>query len=335
MRRKKERSDALRQRLFLPLGIVLIVLALAPAEKATGQQLTPFTSTPISLTESEEAWLAQHRDIRLGVNPAYPPFDFIDEKGVFSGMSADYVALISKRLGVTMHVVGGLSWGEVLDDTKDGRIDVVVGVKPTEARQGFLNFTKDYLTFPLVIMTRDTHPMIASLYGLRDATLALAEGYGSSEEIRSRYPDLKYRVVPSLLDAMRAVERGEVDATVINLGSASYLIAKHDIRGVVVAAPAGIEDARSAFGIRKDWPELASLFDKALASITPQEEDAIRDKWVTVPYDARQAANRSRMILFRVGGGAAIVIILVFLWNRRLKREVRRRRDAEAVVARQ
>ena len=332
MRRFVEHWGGLRGWMLL-VGILFAVLAGAPAY---GQPAAPSGGVPLDLTEPERAWLAQHRDIRIGVNPAYPPFDFFDDKGVFVGMSADYVALITKRLGVTMRVAdGGLSWSQVLDEAKDGRIDVVVGVKATEARQAFLNFTKDYLTFPLVIMTRDTHPMIVSLYGLRAGTLSIVDGFASSADIRARHPDLKFRVAPSPLDTLQAVERGEVDATVINLGSASYLIAKYGIRGVVVAAPSGLEDARSAFGVRKDWPELVSLIDKALASITPQEERAIREKWIAAPYDARASADRWYAIVIRIAGGATIIVILVVLWNRRLKGEVRRRRAAEETAARQ
>src|SRR5262249_4744372 len=157
----------------------------------------------------------------------------------FAGMSADYVRLIEKRLGVTMTPVPGLSWNEVLDGAKARQIDVIAGIKSTEERERVLNFTSDYLNFPLAIMARGTQAMIASLAGLRDEKLAVPTNYAAAEEIRARYPQLHQIPVPTLLDALRAVERGDADATVLNFGSAAYLIAKHGIKGVVVAAPAG------------------------------------------------------------------------------------------------
>ena len=335
MRLIAEHWAGLWRRLYLPLGILLIALILVPVENATGQQPTKVESPALDLTQSEQAWLAQHRDIRVGVNPAYPPFDFFDKNGVFSGLSADYMALIAQRLGVSFTIVKGLSWPEVTQGVKDGRIDVAVGIAPTNERKQSLNFTADYLTFPGVILTRDTHRVIASFGGLGDETVALVDSVASSEETLARFPNLKHIWVPSLLEALRAVERGKADATVMNLGSASYLLAKYGIRGVVVAAPAGVEDSRWAFGVRQDWPELVQVLDKVLASITPEEESAIREKWIAVPYDARVAADRFFAILIRVGGGAAIIVILVVLWNRRLKSEVRRRRAAEEAVARQ
>ena len=63
----------------------------------------------LKLTDKERKWLADHGQIRLGVDPAYPPFDFVDENGTYSGMASDYVRLIGKRLGVRMEVVPDLT----------------------------------------------------------------------------------------------------------------------------------------------------------------------------------------------------------------------------------
>ena len=136
---------------------------------------------------------------------------------------------------------------------------------------------------------------------------------------------------------MKAVERGDADATVLNLATASHLIAQNDIKGLVVAAPSGMEDARSAFGVRKDWPELAAILDKALASIPEHEIAAIRERWIIAPYDARMAANRARSLAFQIAGGGAAVAVLspVLLWIRQLKREAKRRRAAEEALAKQ
>jgi two-component system, sensor histidine kinase and response regulator len=332
MRQKAARYGGLWLPWPMVVGLLLSAVFLAHAcLGAEGHTVPP--SPKLDLTDADRTWLAEHPEIRVGVNPSYPPFDFVDASGVFTGMSADYLKLLTQRLGVRFSPVTGLSWTDALAAVKDGRVDVVAGLKNTAARQQSVIFTTDYLTFPLVIMTRDSHPMIASLAGLRGATLAMVENYASTEDIRAQYPNLHLRIVPSLLEALRAVERGNADATVLNLGSAAYLIAKHNIKGVVVAAPAGLEDAREAFGVRKDWPELAQLIDKALASITPEEADDIRDKWIATPYDARAATERLHTILLRVAGGAAIVVILVLLWNRHLKREVRRRREVENTLA--
>ena len=45
-------------------------------------------------------------------------------------------------------------------------------------------------------------------------------------------------------------------------------------------------------GNRKDWPELTSIINKALASITEAEKTAIRNKYVALRYE--QGINERR-----------------------------------------
>jgi two-component system sensor histidine kinase/response regulator len=284
------------------------------------------------LTDAEQVWLAQHPQVRLGVNPNDPPFDFLTNKGIFSGVSADYVDLIAKRLGIAMTVVPGLIWTEAVAGAKTGRVDVVVGIKQTEQRGNFLDFTPDYQTFPIVILTRESHAMIAGLADLRGKRLALVDGYAANEEIKRRYPQIRQVLYGTPGDALVAVKRGEADAAVLNLGTASYLTAKYTLSGVVVAAPAGLEDSEWTFGVRKDWPELTGIIGKALASITPQQEGAIRAKWITALVDARLATEQAERLATQIASVAAVVILAIVLWNYRLKRQVRERRHAEEIV---
>ena len=63
----------------------------------------------LQLTAVEQRWLVEHPAIRLGVDPAYPPFEFIAGDGAYLGIAADYVGVIEDRLGVTLEVVPDLT----------------------------------------------------------------------------------------------------------------------------------------------------------------------------------------------------------------------------------
>ena len=81
--------------------------------------------TDIDLTPAERQWLQEHSVIRLGVDPDWPPFDFIDEHGYHQGVAADFLRLISRRLGITIELVKKISWTEVLDQAKAKQLDLV------------------------------------------------------------------------------------------------------------------------------------------------------------------------------------------------------------------
>ena len=56
---------------------------------------------------------------------------------------------------------------------------------------------------------------------------------------------------------------------------------------------------------------------------------AIRDKWVGVNYEPGIDVAYVRQVALQVGGVAAVVLIVILVWNRRLQREVTQRKLAE------
>src|SRR5690606_1398335 len=87
---------------------------------------------PLELSEEERRWLKEHPVIRVGVDPEFHPFEFIDEEGVHRGIAADYLALIGPRLGVTFRVQPDLEWREVVQRAESGEIDLLPSVGRTE-----------------------------------------------------------------------------------------------------------------------------------------------------------------------------------------------------------
>ena len=104
--------------------------------------------TPV-LTDQERGWLNEHRHIRLGVDPAYPPFEFVAEDGTFSGMASDYVRLVNERLGIDIEVVPDLSWRQVLDGARARELDLISAAAETPERREYLEFATPHMSFPV------------------------------------------------------------------------------------------------------------------------------------------------------------------------------------------
>ena len=74
-------------------------------------------------------------------------------------------------------------------------------------------------------------------------------------------------------------------------------------------------------GSRNDWPELATIINKGLATITKIEQNEIRNRYISVRYDQHDTA-----LIWKVGliviASASGIILLFFFWNRSLKKQV-------------
>ena len=76
------------------------ILTLLPALLALSTTL--LQAAPLALNETEQQWLNDHPDIRLGIDPDWAPFEFRDKDNNYRGMGADFISLISQRLGACM-----------------------------------------------------------------------------------------------------------------------------------------------------------------------------------------------------------------------------------------
>ncbi|MDQ4397965.1 transporter substrate-binding domain-containing protein, partial [Pseudomonas aeruginosa] len=119
----------------------------------------PGLAGALTLTPEERAWLAEHPSIRLGVDTSWPPFEYRDEQGRYQGLAAGYIGLLQERLGVSLTPVEPKTWTQVLEQAKDGRLDLLPGIMATPERQEYLSFTRPYLDFPIIILARKNGPM--------------------------------------------------------------------------------------------------------------------------------------------------------------------------------
>jgi len=290
----------------------------------------------IRLTAAEREWIAHHRTLRLGIDPAWPPFDYIGDDGkTHLGMASDYVRLLNQRLGLDMRAVSGLTWAQVLDGVKARTtVDVVACLPATPQRREFLEYTRPYLSFPWVIITREDYPFVGDLHDLYGKMTAMVKGYTIQEHVAREHSAIKQLLIPSPLKGLQAVATGRADAYIDNLAVISYLIEKHHIANLKVAAPANIGQGgdQLRFGVRKDWPELAAILNKGLASISQEKQTEIRRKWFSVRYEKWLDSAYIRKWLLGIGVLVALIISAILFRNRMLKHEVQVRQRAEEKI---
>lgn len=114
-----------------------------------------YSAEKICWTEDELAFMEDHPVIRLGVDPKFVPFEFIDEDGEYKGIVADYLALVSDKTGLQFEVVKGLSWPEAYDMALNGEIDALPAIGKTGERKEHFLFSEPYYYYKRVIVTRD------------------------------------------------------------------------------------------------------------------------------------------------------------------------------------
>lgn len=285
------------------------------------------------LTAAEEAWLAEHRQLRLGIDPGWPPFEFRDAEGSYAGIAADYVDLLGRRLEVGMTPLPGLSWEQVLEKARAKELDVIPAIVASPQRREYLAFTAPYLEFPLVIVARNSVPFIAGLPDLLGKKVAIVQGYVVEDFLKRDFPRLSLQPAADVDAGLKAVSSGEAYAFIGNLAAVSYAIRKEGLTNLKVAGSTPYSYDLS-FAVRKDWAPLVPIIEKALQSLTAEEKNAIYNKWVSLRFEHGTDWSYLWPRVALGAGGVLAILAVVVIWNRRLSREVAERKRAETELAR-
>ena len=235
--------------------------------------------TGFYLTEKEQAWLADHPKIRIGTMDAWPPLNYVDGKGTPKGIGADYIEELNKRLNHRITMVPARFDANYTMVT-DKKLDALMDITQREERTPFFHFTTPYLKIPHVIIGWKNGPHFDCEKDLIGKTVALEKGFYSATYLKKHYPGIRIREYDSTSAALGAVLRKEAEAYVGNRTVAIYLMEQELMTGLQLQGRSEKPPVELSIGIRKDWPELAAILNRALAAITPEEESRIRRKWL-------------------------------------------------------
>jgi len=282
----------------------------------------------ISLTIAEKEWIRNHPNINFGIDPEFAPFEFLNNEGELNGITFEYIKLLNERLGLNMKVEKNLSWNMVISKAKNKEIDILPCVSITKERKKYFKFSRPYVNFYRAIITRTDMPFLTGINDIENMTVAVQEN-SSHKDYLLEYTTIKPIIYQTLKDALYATSNGNVQAFVGNIASSAYWIRKLNLVNLKIAAPTTQEAQTLHFAIRNDWPELISIINKGLKSLTPQEERDIRKKWVNVEYKPGIAPGIVWRYIFQIIIVAGIIVLLFLFWNFRLKREIKRRIQAD------
>lgn len=299
-----------------------------------------FVKTParIPLTEKEQKWLSGIEKIRLAVHPDWAPLELVDEEGKYQGMAADYVRLLSQRLGVEFEAIPAESWSEAYRLALEKKADILPCLVRSPARANQFDFSRSYMNFPVVVVSREGESFISGLRDLAGKKIFAVRGHITQDVLEFEHPEIEVIPVDDELQGLRAVASGQGDFFAGNLATIHETIRSHGLANLKIACPTSYTFDLS-FAARKDWPLMPLILNKALDTISQQEHDAIYRRWVSLRFE--QAMDRTELwnISMRIVGAMGILflvlgtaLIVTLMWNKKLQSEVEERMRAEKAL---
>lgn len=254
-------------------GFIFLAVFFALVQPSWGQS--------IELSEVERAHLDAKGRITMCVDPAWMPYEKIDETGHHIGIAADFMKMFSGMLGVPIELVPTQSWNESLELARVRSCDILSLLNETEDRAQYLNFTDPYLDAVVVLVARDEVVFLDGFKDLSGRTLGVVKGYAYESYIRKNHPNVRMVYVDNLDDAFARVSRGELFAAVDSLFIVTHHIQALGYSNLKIAGQTQFTHALRV-GVRKDDPLLLSAFQKAVKAVDPVRRNQLLQRWFSV-----------------------------------------------------
>lgn len=285
-------------------------------------QSTDEKSIQLQLTENEKIWLLEHPTIKVGIDPDYAPYEWLDEDGKNTGMIVDYLNKLEEILGIHFEIIKDKSWSELLEMAKNSQLDMLTSIAQTPKRLEYLTFSEPYRHTPTIIIDNGKGSFIGSLKKLSGKKVSVEKGYFVEEYIKNNYPNITLVSAQNTNEALEMVACGNVDAYVGDANVVDYKI-KTNVFGTLRFSGQTEYISHQGFGLSRGNEPLASILTKAIATIPKNETDDIYNHWLNIEKRIKG------QILIKYGLVTMLLFLIIVYWIYLLKREIRQRKEVE------
>ena len=220
------------------------------------------TAVPV-LSKDEQAWLAQHGAIRVGVLKGDSGFFSYEEDGSLKGIIADYILYASdcfKERRLDFAVQGFDTQPEMIQALKDGKIDMIFHFNENHylaEQNGFaLSNRIMSITIPVITAQKQFNENAANILAVAKNNY-LAKAYAAHN-----YPQWKIVEYASRAEAEQAVRKGQADCFVAKYSVLTDYADDKLLHGVFLTKPGNV-----AFAVNRSDTVLLSVLNKTLRAM--------------------------------------------------------------------
>jgi PAS domain S-box-containing protein len=279
-------------------------------------------SKKIKLTKKEKKFLDNKKEILVCVESNRMPFSsYLNSKNI--GIIPDYLKIFSEKINKPIKIIKTKSQLESYTFMNKNTCEVLPAVAISSTKLKDYHFTSEYLFTPLVIATKKDKSFISDISDLENKTVAIVEGSHYKEKILMYNSNVQIQIYKTMQDALKAVKIGDVFGVIGSLSVISYSINKHKLFNIKIAGKLK-DNWNLRIASSNNIPELNSIFQKAINSLTIDEHDKIQNKWSSIRFE--QGVDYSLLYKVVLPVVAVLIYIILYLWNVKLKRAIKKRK---------
>lgn len=235
----------------------------------------------IVLTKEEQVFINQNPVVRVSAMNENPPFSF-KQNNTYAGYDHALLQMLSERTGLRFEIVGG-TWTNVLGKFKDAKTQMIADISYRAEREEFARFTEPYFELPIMVYGTEAFDRYNNLDSLRGKKIGVARSSFIVPGLQ-KIPGATVVEYDGYKNYFRALSEGKIDVAVTSM-IYGFRMDNFSYPGVRILGEIELEGIKKEdlrFGVRKELPELHSILQKAMDSITYAEWIKLQDSWIIV-----------------------------------------------------
>lgn len=279
-----------------------------------------YAADTIVFSPEEQRYIETHPVVQYSIFPHFYPIETFNSTGEHIGLTRDYIDLITAATGIKFHPVLSNSGSESFSNLETGKVALLTSTSSAFAQAKGLVYTVPiFSTWPVTI-TRKATRHIATSDDLMEGYVSITDYLSLIEWFTERYQGVNYKVSHSPEETISEVIRGRAEAALVLAPTALYYMNVVYPGQLKMSHPHNVK----IFLVMSTRPEdqiLIDIINKVIASISPQQQAELMEKWVI--RDNNQESRYTGWGWYGYGLAAVLLGLLLigFYRHRRLKME--------------
>lgn len=253
--------------------LTLVLTLICPTQVLSkGQNVTSTNSylskLSLDLTSEEKAWLAEHKEITVGVKHSWKPVEFVSEKKKFRGFTMDYLHALEPELGVRFKMFN-------IDENSTKQADILSSVaNPNIVDSKKYLLTDPILKFSYAIYVHKDDKNINKIEDLNEKRVAIF-GRGQLANLLSKdFSYINLIKTDVIEEAFNEIDNGNSDAYIGNEMVVDY---EANLQGISFLKKVGYApiETELTMAVRSDWPILQSILNKTFIALEPRKNEIL------------------------------------------------------------
>ena len=262
----------------LALGLCIAVSSSALFSSNVAQATTPVNHAG-STAQQRTSSLQQKDTLVVGSEQDYPPFATGMSDETASGFSVDLWKAVAAEAGLK-YTIRVLPFRQILQEFKEGKIDVLINLAQSEERNRFADFTVPYVVVHGAIFVRKGESGIRTEDDLAGKSVIVINADLAHDYAVSRGWKNRLVLVDTAAEGMRLLASGQNDAMLIGKLAGMQILQELGLKNLeALKVKVGFEQ-KFAFAVPEGQSDLLGKLNEGLALTKSNGTyNALYDKW--------------------------------------------------------